>query len=100
MSSIGRWRSYRNRSLSPMSGFMQLRHLGGGDAAPIRGSRAARSFPGRDYIAADDERYEEARKVYNAMIDKRPCLVARCADVADVRAAVNFGRENNLLIAV
>ena len=53
-----------------------------------------------EIIAADDDRYEEARAVYNGMIDKRPRLVARCADVADVRAAVNFGRESNLLIAV
>jgi FAD/FMN-containing dehydrogenase len=44
--------------------------------------------------------YEEARKLYNAMIDKRPLLIARCADVADVIAAVNFGRENKLPIAI
>src|SRR3974390_2152280 len=44
--------------------------------------------------------YDEARKLYNAMIDKRPLLIARCADVADVIAAVNFGRENKLPIAI
>jgi FAD/FMN-containing dehydrogenase len=44
--------------------------------------------------------YEEARKLYNGMIDKRPLAIARCADVADVIAAVNFGRDNKLLIAV
>ena len=44
--------------------------------------------------------YEEARNLYNAMIDKRPLLIARCADVADVIAAVNFGRENKLPIAI
>ncbi len=44
--------------------------------------------------------YEETRKLYNAMIDKRPLLIVRCADVADVIAAVNFGRENQLPIAV
>src|SRR5208337_4222310 len=44
--------------------------------------------------------YEEARKLYNAMIDKRPLLIARCADIADVIAAVNFGRDNKLPIAI
>jgi FAD/FMN-containing dehydrogenase len=44
--------------------------------------------------------YEEARKLYNAMIDKRPLLIAKCADVADVIAAVNFGRNNKLPIAI
>jgi FAD/FMN-containing dehydrogenase len=44
--------------------------------------------------------YEEARKLYNAMIDKRPLLIARCADAADVIAAVNFGRDNKLPIAI
>jgi FAD/FMN-containing dehydrogenase len=51
-------------------------------------------------IQPDDPRYDEARKVYNAMIDKRPRLIARCADVADVIAGVNFARENGLLLAV
>jgi FAD binding domain/Berberine and berberine like len=50
---------------------------------------------GRDHAA-----YEEARKLYNAMIDKRPRLIARCADVADVIAAVNFGRDHGLPIAI
>jgi len=44
--------------------------------------------------------YEEARKLYNATIDKRPLAIARCADVADVIAAVNFGRDNKLPIAI
>lgn len=47
-----------------------------------------------------DERYESARKVYNAMIDKRPALIARCADVADVIACVNHARDQKLLLAV
>ncbi|CAN5335593.1 FAD-binding oxidoreductase [soil metagenome] len=44
--------------------------------------------------------YEDARKVYNAMINKRPAIILKCADVADVILGVNFGRENNLLVAV
>jgi hypothetical protein len=44
--------------------------------------------------------YEEARKVYNAMIDRKPRLIARCADVADVMAAVRFGQEAALRVSV
>ena len=44
--------------------------------------------------------YDAARKVYNAMIDRRPRLIARCADVADVIAGVNLAREQKLLVAV
>jgi hypothetical protein len=51
-------------------------------------------------IGRDHPDYDEARKLYNGMIDKRPLLIARCADVADVIAAVKFGRDNNLRIAV
>jgi hypothetical protein len=51
-------------------------------------------------IEPKDEGYEEARALYNGMIDKRPRLIARCADVADVINAVSFGRDNDLLIAI
>jgi hypothetical protein len=51
-------------------------------------------------IEPGSEKYESSRKVYNAMIDKRPRLIAECADPADVITAVNFGRQNNLTIAV
>src|ERR1700694_3672904 len=51
-------------------------------------------------IGRDDENYDEARKLYNGMIDKRPLMIARCADVADVIAAVNFGRDQKLCIAI
>jgi FAD/FMN-containing dehydrogenase len=53
-----------------------------------------------ELIQRGDPQYEEARKLYNAMIDKRPLLIARCADVADVISAVRFGSENKLLTAV
>jgi hypothetical protein len=59
-------------------------------AQSLRGALIDRSHP----------EYEEARKLYNAMIDKRPLMIVRCADAADVIAAVNFGRENKLPIAI
>ena len=57
------------------------------------------SLRGRVIEPADPE-YAEARKVYNAMIDKKPRAIARCADVADIIACVNFARENNLLLSI
>src|ERR1700692_2534492 len=56
----------------------------------LRGALIGRSHPD----------YDEARKLYNGMIDKRPLLIARCADTADVIAAVNFGRDNKLPVAI
>ncbi|GAA2257751.1 FAD-binding oxidoreductase [Actinomadura luteofluorescens] len=44
--------------------------------------------------------YEEGRRVFNAMIDRRPAAIARCADAADVAAAVGAARENDLIVAV
>ncbi len=57
------------------------------------------TFRGR-LIQPPDPGYDDARTIYNAMIDKRPRLIARCADIADVIAAVGFGRENALPTAI
>jgi FAD/FMN-containing dehydrogenase len=51
-------------------------------------------------IGRDASDYNAARALYNGMIDKRPRLIARCVDVADVIAAVGFGREQKLLVAI
>jgi FAD/FMN-containing dehydrogenase len=47
-----------------------------------------------------DDGYDEARVIYNAMIDKRPRIIARCTNVADVITAVKFGRANDLDTAI
>ncbi|MGI8890947.1 MAG: FAD-binding oxidoreductase [Chthoniobacterales bacterium] len=53
-----------------------------------------------ELIQPGDAGYENARKVYNAMIDKKPRMIARCVDVADVIHCVNFGREQKMLLAI
>lgn len=55
--------------------------------------RGALALPG-------DAGYEKARTVWNAMIDRKPALVVRCAGVADVRQAVTFAHAHRLLTAV
>ena len=59
----------------------------------------AASFRG-ELIRSRDDGYDAARAVFNGMIDRRPALIARCSGVADVIAAVNFARENDLQVAV
>jgi FAD/FMN-containing dehydrogenase len=51
-------------------------------------------------IKRGDPDYDETRRVYNAMIDKKPSLIARCLDAADVIECVNFARETNVLLAI
>jgi len=53
-----------------------------------------------ELIQPTDAGYDEARKVYNAMINRRPALIVRCADVADVITAVQFARENKMLLSI
>jgi len=51
-------------------------------------------------IQHGDAEYEEARHVMNGMIDRRPRLIVRCADVADVLSCVNFAREESLVLSI
>jgi FAD/FMN-containing dehydrogenase len=78
-----------------------IRTLGGRDVSlpgetveelrgALRGRLLAPSSPG----------YDEARAIWNAMIDRRPALIARCADAEDVATAVRFAREHSLLISI
>ena len=67
-------------------------------------AEAARRELGSEFagelIGPDDAGYEEACKVYNAMIDRRPALIARCAGPDDVAKAVSFARDHDILLAV
>lgn len=51
-------------------------------------------------IRPGDDAYDDARSIWNAMIDKHPALIARCTGPADVMIAVNFARENDFLLSV
>ena len=73
-----------------------------GDYTEI-GESAVKEFRGSLYgetLLPSDDGYDAARRIWNAMIDKRPAMIARCSGAADVINAVNFARENNLLISV
>ena len=59
----------------------------------------AQTLRGR-LIRPTDADYDSARALYNGMIDKRPALIARCVNTADVMAAVNFARTEGLLLAI
>lgn len=53
-----------------------------------------------EVVSPGDEAYDDARKIWNAMIDKHPALIVRCTTTSDVVLAVNFARDNGLLLAV
>jgi FAD/FMN-containing dehydrogenase len=51
-------------------------------------------------VQPSDAGYEEARSVWNGMVDRHPALIVQCAGVADVVTSVNFAKEHDLLVAV
>ena len=72
-------------------------------ATPVLGEATVQDF--REVLRGSlvrpgDPDYDEARKVFNGMIDRRPALIARCADAADVAAAIQVARGNGLVVSV
>src|SRR5262245_34660933 len=61
---------------------------------------ALREGFGGEVLAAGDGGYEEARTIFNSMIERRPAAIAQCSDAADVAAALAFARESGLEVAV
>ena len=53
-----------------------------------------------ELILSDDAGYDDARSIWNAMIDRRPALIVRCLGVADVVTCVNFARERGLILSI
>src|SRR5215469_13912245 len=51
-------------------------------------------------IARNDAEYDQARRVFNAMIDRRPGAIARCVGAADVIACIRFARDHDLVVSV
>ena len=65
----------------------------------LRAETLSLSVRGRVLRAADAE-FDSARHIWNGMIDRRPALIVRAAGAADVVAAVNFARDENLPLAI
>jgi FAD/FMN-containing dehydrogenase len=53
-----------------------------------------------DLLLPEDPGYDEARSIWNAMIDRRPALIARCLGVMDVVACINFAREKGITLSI
>jgi FAD/FMN-containing dehydrogenase len=68
--------------------------------SPAQVARQQLSGFGGRLIGPGDAEYDEARKVYNAMHDKRPALIAQCASADDVAQAVAFARDQGMIIAI
>ncbi|MFI5170108.1 MAG: FAD-binding oxidoreductase [Vicinamibacterales bacterium] len=67
------------------------------DPTLVQGLRAGLRGP---VLAASDPGYDETRAIWNAMIDRRPALIARCIGVSDVLACVRFAREHSLALSM
>ncbi|WP_225098804.1 FAD-binding oxidoreductase [Streptomyces sp. CoH27] len=71
--------------------------MGGSNGPALESLREALRGP---VLAPGDPGYDEARSIYNAMIDRRPAAIAGCVDVADVRTVLSFAQDTGLELAV
>ena len=78
---------------------LEVQHRMTASANVHRNGLEASGFRG-EVIQPDDSSYEAARRVWNGMIDRRPAIIARCAEVDDVVAALRFAQSHDLLVAV
>ena len=69
------------------------------DAGPLGLAALRRSFAGQLLLPGADD-FEAARRVWNAMVDRQPAIIARCASPADVAAAVRFAAKRGLEVGV
>ena len=90
-------RGLRRRSAGRAAGRVPARAARG--AGRPRATLAAAGFGG-EVVDRGHPRYDELRAVFNGMIDRRPALIARCGDAADVSAAVRFARDRDLPVSV
>jgi FAD/FMN-containing dehydrogenase len=80
---------------------LTLRTLDGSDVIlPVGAAAQLRSELSGELLAPDSPGYDEARAIWNAMIDRRPGLIARCRSEEDVTRAVRFAREHDLLLSI
>ena len=80
---------------------LRIRTTNGGETSINMSKIEAFKFSLRgDVLSPNDKGYEDARKVWNGMIDKKPAIIARCKGTADVISAVNFARDNHLHFSV
>ena len=83
---------------SPIISFAQA--AAGGSGAGASPLDDLGKLLGGDLITPEHDGYDDARKVWNAMIDKRPAAIARCSGVADVIDVVNYARDRNIGVTV